>query len=140
MPIATIPNPEKYAKRPIRADEKTLTNWLSTELNNVERAIRDTALTPTRSVDVDGLIYAGVDRFLLADATDAAVTLTLPDATVAVGLTFTVKKTDATGNAVTVDTADSALIDGAATYAFTVQYEAVTVVSDGTNWHVIGVV
>lgn len=38
-------------------------------------------------------------------------------------------------NTVTIDPADT--IDGAASFAFTTQWEAHSVVSDGTNWYLL---
>jgi hypothetical protein len=65
----------------------------------------------------------------------AAATITLPAATSAKGVTFTVKRL--TANAVTVNTAGGT-IDGAASQSLAAQYSFITVVSDGTNWYIIG--
>jgi hypothetical protein len=37
---------------------------------------------------------------------------------------------------VTVDGNASETIDGALTYALAVQYQSITIISDGTNWHI----
>jgi hypothetical protein len=71
------------------------------------------------------------DNLLLADATTAAFTITLP--AVAAGQLLTVKKIDSTANAVTISPA-SGTIDGAATDSIAIQWQARTYVSDGTNW------
>ncbi len=71
------------------------------------------------------------------DATAGAVTITLP-AVGCVGCILTVKKTDSGGNAVTVTRASSATIQGATTYALTAQYNWVRLISDGTNWQIVG--
>lgn len=71
---------------------------------------------------------------VLGDATSAAFNVTLPAA--ASGRTVIVKKIDASANAVTVVPA-SGTIDGAANHALATQYDAVRLVSDGTNWFVI---
>lgn len=83
----------------------------------------------TTLTDADGLV--------VVDASGGACAATLPDVAANVERVFYVKKTDASANAVTVTRAGSATIDGATTYALTVQYQSVTVVSDGTNWHII---
>src|SRR6266705_2952260 len=62
------------------------------------------------------------DDVISADATSAA---------------FTVKRTNAGTNNVTVGTTSSQTIDGATTYLLDQQYSSITVVSDGTNWMVI---
>lgn len=71
------------------------------------------------------------DGVLLADATSAAFTITLPGA-VSGGM-VRIKKTDGTANIVTVAAA-SGTIDGATTDTLTMQYQSRTYVSDGTNW------
>lgn len=77
------------------------------------------------------------DDVILCDATSAAFTITLPLASQYRGLRFTVKKTDASGNAVTVDGNGSETIDGAANLSLAAQNDAATVISDGTGWQVI---
>lgn len=78
-------------------------------------------------------------ELVVCDATSAAFAVTLP--AVAPGLApITVKKTDASANAVTVTRAGSATIDGATTYALGTQYKSVTLISDGTNWLIIAAV
>ena len=50
---------------------------------------------------------------------------------------ITVKKIDSSVNAVTIDPNSSETIDGAATVALAGQYDAITAVSDGTNWIIV---
>lgn len=78
------------------------------------------------------------DGVILGDATGGAFTVTLPTAVGRAGKTFTVKRINSGGNAVTVGTTSSQTIDGSTTYALSSQYASVTVVSDGANWHIIG--
>lgn len=77
------------------------------------------------------------DEIVLASASTAALTVTLPHAAMATGQVFAIKKTDSTANAVTVE-ASSGNVDGAASVAMTTQNEAIHVVSDGTNYWVVG--
>jgi len=77
------------------------------------------------------------DRLVLGDATGGAFTVTLLTAAGREGHEITVKKTDVSGNAVTIDGAGSETIDGATTVALSAQYSSRRLVSDGTNWHVI---
>ncbi len=74
---------------------------------------------------------------VLADATTAAFSVTLP-ATPSDGDTYTVKKTDSSANAVTVD-GNGNNIDGAGTYALSAQYNRVTVSYDSTDglWYIV---
>jgi hypothetical protein len=77
------------------------------------------------------------DGLVLADASGGTFTLTLPTAVGITGRMYRVKKTDATANAVTIDANAAETIDGGATATLLVQYEAITVVSDGTEWWVV---
>lgn len=79
---------------------------------------------------------AATDEIILADATAGAFAVTLPTAVGAQGRIITVKKTDATANAVTVASAGGT-IDGAVSIAMATAQESLTVVSDNANWKVI---
>jgi len=46
----------------------------------------------------------------------------------------TIKKTDASANAVTVDGNGAETIDGSTTVSLAAQWDFITVVSNGTNW------
>lgn len=83
------------------------------------------------------------DTVLLVNATGGNITVTLPDSgTVAspkdeMGKIFHVKKVDASANTVTVDGFSTQTIDGATTNVISTQYDSITIVSDGSNWHII---
>ncbi len=78
----------------------------------------------------------GSDDVILADATSAGFTVTLPTA---VGVTkqFAIKKIDSSSNIVTVGTTSSQTIDGSTTAQIKVRYASITVVSDNANWNVV---
>jgi hypothetical protein len=71
------------------------------------------------------------DSTILCNATGAAFTVTLPKAASCKGHVLILKKTDASGNAITVDGNGAETVDGAA------QWNSVTVQSDGTNYVII---
>ena len=66
------------------------------------------------------------------DTAGGAVTITLPTLS-QLSIPRTIKKIGNTAN-VTIDTEDSANIDGSASATLTTQYESLTVDPDGTNW------
>src|SRR5690242_3096577 len=68
------------------------------------------------------------DGVILADATSGAITITLPTAASITGRQYTIKKIDASTNAVTVGTTSSQLIDSATTLSLPSRYDSVTVV------------
>lgn len=76
------------------------------------------------------------DDVVLVDTTGGSVTLTLPRAATVRGQWFVFKKLIA-ANTLTLDGADAETIDGAATLAWTTQYQSYTIYSDGTEWWTI---
>jgi hypothetical protein len=76
------------------------------------------------------------DRYVLADATKAAFTVTLPIASLCPGKAYTVKKIDSSAHAVTIAPAKGQTIDGATTYSLRSHYNAVDLVSSGGRWFV----
>lgn len=77
------------------------------------------------------------DKLVTVDASSAGVTITLvAAATAGAGFRLSIKKTDSSANAVTVDGNSSETIDGAATYLLYNQYDAIDLVCDGSNWHI----
>jgi len=76
--------------------------------------------------------------FVACNVTGGGFTVTLPAAADNEGRQICVKKTDASGNTLTVGRTGSDLIDGATTVTTTTQYKTWVFLSDGTtNWFVI---
>jgi len=92
--------------------------------------------TAPRDVTATGNINP-LDDLILADATAGAITLTLESAVGADGRRHTIKKIDASANAVTIDGAGAETIDGALTQSLLAQYDSLTVISDGANWNLL---
>ena len=74
---------------------------------------------------------------VLADATGASLTVTLPTAVGISGRVLTVKRTNSGANTVTVATTSSQTIDGALTQVLTSQYTSLDFISDGSNWSLL---
>lgn len=77
------------------------------------------------------------DDVVLCDATGGVFTVNLPTAVGIAGVKKTIKKIDASGNAITVDPNGAQTIDGAATQLLSTQWAKVTVMSDGVNWQTV---
>lgn len=75
---------------------------------------------------------------VLCDAGTAPFTVTLPCAGTVTGIIYTIKKIDATTNAITISPATGQNIDGATSYSLTAQWDFVEIQSDGSHWYVIG--
>jgi hypothetical protein len=77
------------------------------------------------------------DFLIRCDATGGVITITLPDATTCGGLLLNIKKIDASVNRVIIDGDASQTIDGQLTQNLPLQYENLTVMSNGTNWDIL---
>ena len=75
------------------------------------------------------------DNVILVNASSGDVTITLPASSS--GLNFTVKKIDSSSNTVTVASNGSETIDGSSTQVIISQYDAISLVSDGSNFYII---
>lgn len=78
------------------------------------------------------------DYTISADGTSGAFAITLPTAVGITGRIYVIRKSDASGNTITVSTTSSQQINGSATYTLGTQYKYVTVQSSGSAWMIIG--
>jgi hypothetical protein len=74
---------------------------------------------------------------VLVDASGGARTITLPAAANASGRVYVIKKIDSSGNNVTIDADSSETIDDATTQIIGIQFESLTIQSDGTEWWIV---
>jgi len=75
---------------------------------------------------------------ITVNTTSAAFACTLPAVSGNSGLWYTFKKTDAAANAMTITGSGEETIDGSNTNAtIDAQYDTITIVTDGTSWHII---
>lgn len=88
-----------------------------------------------RTVTATGDVLV-TDRYIFGDTTAGSVTLTLPPAAQMIGRVLTFDKTIA-ANTLTLDADGSELIDGATTLAWTTQYLAKSILSDGLAWYTV---
>lgn len=73
-------------------------------------------------------------NIVLVDTSAGPITLTLPDAATYAGPGYTIKNIAASANAVTIDGTGPQTIDETPTRILAMQYDAVEVMSDGTEW------
>jgi hypothetical protein len=79
----------------------------------------------------------GDETVILCDSSGGAFTVTLPAAASFTGKHYYIKKTSSDFSAVTIDGNASETIDGQTTTTINTQYEAIKIVSDGSNWHIL---
>lgn len=109
---------------------------------------------PNSTLEVDGSFAANLATYLVTtdlgsgsngDARTiivnnaAAATITLPPASGLNGREYNIKKISATGGGrnVTIDGSGGEFIDGVLTKVLNKQYEALTVICDGSNWFIV---
>lgn len=93
---------------------------------------------PIIVTDDDGIQHPPTTSILiLADATAGAITIDLPFAASMLGKTLDVKKIDSSPNSVTLDGDGVETIDDSLTQVLTTQYDAITILSDGSVWYII---
>jgi hypothetical protein len=78
----------------------------------------------------------GTDAHVRVDAGTGAKTITLPDAASVLGKKYVIKKVDATGNLVNLQTVLSQQIDGLTLRTLTTQYQTISIISVGTGWDI----
>jgi hypothetical protein len=113
-------------------DSSVVTNVIVRERLTVDGSMALKVLTVSTNYTL-----AMNDRVILADATSSNLVLMLP-AVSTTNLVFTVKKKDVSANTVTLDGYSGEQIDGAVTLTLTNQWDKVTVISDQTQWYLIG--
>lgn len=104
------------------------TEWWSDHAGTVRQVITKSA-TGNLTVNESGII--------LVDTTGGSVTLTLPAAASSKGRYYYVKKLVA-ANTFTLEGDGAETIDGAANIALNRRYNALLVVGDGDEWHLVG--
>ena len=77
------------------------------------------------------------DYLILCDASGGAFTISLLASATVTGRQYTIKKIDSSGNSVAIDGNGSETIDGTTTKSLNLQYDSITIQSDGSNWFII---
>ena len=90
-----------------------------------------------KTINISASYTASDEGIIIANATTGGVTITLPTASAASDRLYYIKKIDSSTNSVTIDGAGSETIDDGTTAVLSNQYEAVRLVSDGTEWWII---
>lgn len=75
------------------------------------------------------------DNVIICDASSNAITINLTNISDQV---LTIKKTDSSGNAITIDPAASNQIEGSSTYTLSTQYDFIRIICISGTWFIIG--
>ena len=141
--IATVPLAQTLPDPPPLEDIK-LSAWLFELRRTVEEnaettarslaALKTSVTEPTTAITDTAYSATDDDFLLLADATGGAITITLPPAADVLYQIFIIKRLNSGANSVIVDGDGAETIDGAANKTLLNQYDAINVVSDGTEY------
>lgn len=77
------------------------------------------------------------NKVVLCDATSNTITITLPLASLRTGAEYYIKKIDSSANEVSVSRSGSDTIDGDATRDLSFEWDAIHIVSDGSDWFIV---
>lgn len=100
-------------------------------------AFRDSGVAGVQSVSTSStLTLTASPTLVLVNTSSGNVTLTLPPASEVAGFRLEVKKLTSP-HTLTLDASGSETIDGAATLAWSTQYQSFALFSDGTAWHIV---
>ncbi len=91
-----------------------------------------------RQTEKTASFTAGDETVILADATGGEIKIALPTASDIPGKWYWIKKIDSSGNAVIIDADGAETIDGEQTLDLGLQYQYVVIISDGTEWFILG--
>ena len=126
-----------FLATPTDSDPPTGTNFFP--VDNISSPAGAMSALSVNSITTNASVSTGQNNsVVLANATSGAITVTLPSA-IAAGAAFivTIKKTDSSGNAVTISPVLAQTIDGASSVALSSQWQVYQLVSDGANWQTV---
>lgn len=125
----------------VSTDDLSLTVPLKINANfKAARYLNTSALSASFVAWADDAAGDYKDIYFVTTAA-AVITATMPSATSTMALggrAVTIFKVDAGGGSVTIDGESAETINGAATVSLASQYKYTTMVSNGTNWVIIG--
>lgn len=119
--------PDKYEASKLKTLFRRIEYAINTLINDQKNTVVTTATSMRATVG---------DFVILADSSASVVTVTLPPPADAIYKRFDVKKLDGTANVVVI-APESGNVDGSASKSLSVQYQALTFVSDGVGYWVI---
>lgn len=90
----------------------------------------------TTITDADTPFALADEAYLVIDTANSVITVNLPVAATVIGRIYWIKNSGGVGNRATIDASGSELIDDVLIITL-IDKEAITIVSDGSNWHVM---
>jgi hypothetical protein len=122
--------------------------WDTVPVNGSTKAVRSNGIFDELATKMDlnsvttvtGGAYTLAGKTIVIGTAASAITLTLPAASSKTGVEYVIKRSGAGGNGITINAGAGDTIDGASTIYLFTQYDMWRIVSDGSNWHKIGII
>lgn len=115
---------------------KESTTGAGVVFGNVANLTAGSIASLTTITDADTPFTLSDEAYLICDSTNSVLVVNLPAAATTTGRAYRIKNSGAVANDVTVDANASETIDGVLTVTL-IDKEALTIVSDGSNWHIM---
>lgn len=126
----TLPQNDGSSNQVLQTDGNGVTSWATVATTNLGVATKASADSPYTVLTSD--------QVLLCNDASGSVTFNLFTAVGNTGAVLRFKKTaSGTTNTCIIDGNASETIDGATTFVLAIQYDEITIVSDGSNWQII---
>lgn len=126
---------ESGTYRVILTDADNVEIW---DADNVDGTTGTSGIVDTKSANYT-ITVGDASKIIDVSASGGARTITLlPAATAADGFEVTIRKSDSSANAVTIDGNGSELIDGSTTLVLKAQYDSANLRCDGAAWLLVG--
>lgn len=120
-----------FARPPYQALPVTTVADAYKELRRVQQQQQGLFVPRVLTAELSPYAVVGTDDTLVADATDGAIVVTLPDAARVNGQRLTVLKSDSSAHAITI----SGTVSGVANPSLVAQYDALVIVAANGTWY-----
>ena len=111
--------------------DSSISKWVKVVIEDISKHLRKSIVSITANYTVDNN-----NEVILADATSAAITITLPDPSTNSGKELIIQKIDSTINTVTLQPS-TGNIEGSTSISLSRQYETIILCSDGNEYKII---
>lgn len=109
----------------------------TSDSNNNKKALASDFKLDLVAAKTSGYTMTANDNLVTGDSNGGAFTFTLPAAASHTGRKYTFVKIGTGTNPITIDANSTETISGALTMTLTYLYDSLTIVCDGSNWHVL---
>lgn len=103
----------------------------------VTNSITTSGLLLAQTVQSTNYTATSSDYSIFCIGGTSGITIALPAAASNIGRVYIIKKIDSGAGKITIDANLNETIDGSLTWLLTLQYESITIQSNGSNWYIL---